>query len=266
MSNYALERAVWAALCAVRSTRTLDGLCSHTIVQFQRIRMNITAILLLSLTYLASATAQTPVSIEEEPRHHLEFQNRFVRVFYVRIPPGDTTLFHTHEHDNVGIKLTAAELSDVVPGRVPEKNLFTQGAVGFGHYPTPLTHRVKNVGSTPFLNIVVEVLPSEGVSSSVPSLAGVADRTPEMENERVRIFRLLLAPGESTGEHTHALQGLSVVIIGGKIAVDHHGTTTETVTFEPGDYRWHEGGMRHSLRNVGSATFETVEIELKESG
>lgn len=226
--------------------------------------MYIIVALLLSLVLLAPGTAQAPVSIEKEPRHHLEFQNEYVRLFYVRIAPGDTTLFHTHINDNVGVKLTDAELSDVVPGGNPETNLVHQGAVGFGHYPTPLTHSVSNVGSTPFHNMLVEILPAKGAPSTAPLLAKVGGYTLAMENERVRILRLVLAPGQSTEEHSHALQGVSVVITEGKIAVDLPGTKTETVTFKPGDYRWHEGGMRHSLRNVGSATFEAVEIELKE--
>jgi quercetin dioxygenase-like cupin family protein len=227
--------------------------------------MNFIVTLLLSLILLSPATAQAPVSIEKEPRHHLEFQNKYVRLFYVCIPPGDTTLFHIHENDNVGVRLTDAELSDVVPGGNPEKVSVNLGAVGFGHYPSPLTHSVSNVGSTPFHNMLVEILPSKGVPSSAPSLADVAGHTLEMENERVRIFRLVLAPGQSSEEHLHALQGMSVVIREGKIAVDLPGTETETVTFKPGDYQWHEGGMRHALRNIGSATFEAVDIELKQS-
>ena len=219
---------------------------------------------LLSLTLLASATVQAPVSVEKEPRHHLEFQNSYVRLFYVRIAPGDTTLFHTHVNDNVGVKLTDAELSDVVPGGDPEMISVNQGAVSFGHYPTPLTHSVSNVGSTPFHNMLVEILPSDGAPSAAPSLADVAGHTLEMENERVRIFRLVLVPGQSTEEHSHVLHGLRVVITAGEIAVDLPGAKTETVTFKPGDYGWHQGGMGHSLKNVGSASFEAVEIELKE--
>lgn len=250
-SNYAWKRSV-------------TGSSEHATAYSRRIRMNFIVTLLLSLTLIAPATAQAPVSIEMEPRHHLVFQNRYVHLFYVRIAPGDTTLFHTHVNDNVGVKLTDAELSDVVRGGDPEKVLVNQGAVGFGHYPTPLTHSVSNVGSTPFHNMLVELLPSKGVPSTAPLLADVAGHKLEMENGRVRIFRLVLAPGQSTEEHSHALQCLGVVIKEGKIAVDLPGTKTETVAFKPGDYRWHERGMRHSMRNVGSATFEAVEIELKE--
>ena len=225
--------------------------------------MNFTVILLLSLTLLAPATAQAPVSIEKEPQHHLEFQNSYVRLFQVRIAPGDTTLFHVHVNDNVGVRLTDAELSDVVPGGTPKKISVKKGAVGFGHYPSPLTHSVSNVGSTPFHNMVVEILPSERVPFTAPLLTDVAGHTLALENERVRVFRLTLAPGQSTGPHSHNLEFLGVVVTEGEIAVNRPGTETETAAFRPGDYRWHERGMRHSMINVGSTTFEAVEIELK---
>ncbi|MGI9076108.1 MAG: hypothetical protein ACR2G6_02120, partial [Gemmatimonadaceae bacterium] len=49
-----------------------------------------------SLVTVYATPAQSPVPIEKEPRHHLKFENQYVRVFYVFIPLGDTTLFHTH--------------------------------------------------------------------------------------------------------------------------------------------------------------------------
>jgi len=45
--------------------------------------------------------AQSPVPIEKEPRHRLKFENQFVRVFDVLIPPGDDSLFHIHIYDGV---------------------------------------------------------------------------------------------------------------------------------------------------------------------
>jgi quercetin dioxygenase-like cupin family protein len=225
--------------------------------------MNFPFTLSLSLVLLAPAIAQTPVSIENEPRHYLEFENSYVRLFRVRLAPGATTLFHVHVNDNVGVRLTDAELSDVAPGGTPKKVSVTKGGVGFGHYPSPLTHSVSNVGSTPFHNMVVEILPSKSARFTAPLQAVVTGHTLELENERVRVFRLILAPGQATEQHSHDRQFLGVAITDGEIAVNRPATDTETVTFRPGDYRWHERGARHSLKNAGSTTFETVEIELK---
>ena len=225
--------------------------------------MNFLIYLLLSLTLLLPASAQSPVPIEKEPRHHLKFSNQYVRVFYVFIPPGDATLFHAHENDGVGIKLTDARIRDEAQGGGPADVTAKRGAVSFAHHPSPLTHKVSNVGSTPFRNVFVEVLASAAMSSDASSPADVAGHTLVLENERVRVFRLALAPGQSTEFHTHALRGLGVAVSEGEIAVEVPGKKIRTVKFKPGDTQWHESGTKHSLRNIGSAPFEAVDIELK---
>jgi hypothetical protein len=101
-----------------------------------------------------------PVAVQQEPHHHWIFENQYVRVLDVVLPPGETTLFHTHSHDNVALRAGDARIekqdwgkgwdrpSPVVRGEVT----FTLGA------KQPYTHRLKNVGSTPFHVIDIELL------------------------------------------------------------------------------------------------------------
>src|SRR5215204_1174014 len=103
---------------------------------------------LLLLALLLPAPGQTPVPVEKEPRHRLKFENRYVRVFDVLIPTKDTSLFHTHVHDGVGIKLTDARIRDEPAGGSPDDITVTRGAVSFALRPSPLTHRVGNIGET----------------------------------------------------------------------------------------------------------------------
>ena len=103
--------------------------------------MNSLAYLFL-LTLLSPPSAQPPVPIEKEPRHQLKFENQFVRVFDVRIPSGDTTLFHIHTHDGVGIKLADAFIRSEVLGGSVDEVAVKRGAVDFTRRPSPLTHRV----------------------------------------------------------------------------------------------------------------------------
>jgi hypothetical protein len=104
--------------------------------------------------------AQSPVPVEKEPRHQLKFENQSVRVFDVFIPSGDESLFHTHVHDGVSIRLTDAQIRiEVLRDSVDEVRV-KRGAVEFSSFPNPLTHRVSNTGTTPFRNIFVEILPS----------------------------------------------------------------------------------------------------------
>lgn len=225
--------------------------------------MNYLVCLFLSLTFLLPTSAQSPVPIEKEPRHRLKFSNQYVRVFHVLIPPGDTSLFHTHVNDGLSVRLADARIRDEALGGTPEDIAVKRGAVSFGYRPSPLTHRVSSIGSTPFRNIFVEILPSTRMPPGAPPQALVAGQTLVLENERVRISRLVLAPGQSIEMHTHALQGLGVAVSEGRIAIEVPGGKIRTVKFKPGDSQWLEGGTKHTLRNVGSSPFEAVEIELK---
>lgn len=186
-----------------------------------------------------------------------------MRVFYVLIPSGAATLFHTHVHDGVGIKLTDARIRNEVLGGSVDEVPVKRGAVDFTRRPSPLTHRVTNTGTTPFRNILVEILPSSGVPARAPSPAAVAGHTVVLENERVRVLRMVLAPGQSTGEHPGVLPGVRIAVSRGKILIEIPGKKARTVRFEPGDCEWHEGGTKGSSRNVGSTPFEFVDIELK---
>lgn len=219
--------------------------------------------LLLSLALFSPAPGQTTVPIEKEPRHHLRFENQYVRVFYVLVAPGDRTLFHTHINDGVGIKLSNSRITDEESGVKPVVSATKRGAVGFTHYPSPLTHRVSNIGTTSFRNVFVEVLPSTGTTSKAPLPADVAGHTLVLENDRVRIFRLVLAPGESVEVGPPARGRLRVAVSRGTITVETRPKKIKTVKFLPGESQWCEDGMKYSLRNIGSSSFEAVDIELK---
>lgn len=218
------------------------------------------ALLLPIMSFTASAGS--PVPVEKEPRHRLEYGNRYVRVFDVLIPAGDSTLFHTHVNDGVGLKLTDAHIRDEALDGESEDLHVARGDVSFSYRPRPLTHRVSNIGKTPFRNIFVEVLRTAGEPSLAPLQALATGRTLVVENERVRVSRQVLAPGESLDMHRHA-RSVGVAITPGAISIEVAGETARTVTFEPGDTRWHPGGTVHSWKNVGAAPFEAVEIELK---
>jgi quercetin dioxygenase-like cupin family protein len=218
---------------------------------------------LLLLALLLPASGQAPVPVENEPRHRLKFGNRHVRVFDVLIPPGDTSLFHTHVHDGVGIKLTDAHIRDEPTGGSPDDITVMRGEVSFALRPSPLTHRVSNIGETPFRNIFIEILPPAGAPHGAAPQALVAGQTLVLENERVRISRLVLAPGQSAELHTHALRRLAVAVTEGRLAVEVPGEKAWTVEFKSGDFRWYEAGTTHALKNVGSTPFEAVDIELK---
>ena len=56
-----------------------------------------------------------------------------------------------------------------------------------------------------------------------------------LENERVRIFRLVLAPGQSSEGRTYALRGVRVALTEGEILIKAREQEDRTMKFEPGD-------------------------------
>ena len=60
---------------------------------------------------LALAVAEQAVPVANEPRHHVVYQNDWVRVIDAYFPVGDTTLYHTHDRDNVPICLAGGSMT-----------------------------------------------------------------------------------------------------------------------------------------------------------
>ncbi len=108
----------------------------------------------------ARGTAEDPVPVEQEPHHHIIFENQYVRVLDVVVKPGETTLFHKHSLDNVPVILTNADNRTQFAGKdwgptpaKAESGGFIPGAA------KPYVHRINNQGSTVFHVIDIEVLP-----------------------------------------------------------------------------------------------------------
>ncbi len=84
-----------------------------------------------------------------------------------------------------------------------------------------------------------------------------------LENQKVKMLRWVLEPGEGTPLHTHQLDHIAVIIRGSTIKdVDASGEKqveqkTAGALYVPGT------GRTHSFANVGKTTYEAVSIELK---
>jgi quercetin dioxygenase-like cupin family protein len=218
------------------------------------------ALAILSLCGVFPSTVQSPVPVANEPRHHLKFENDYVRVFDVVVPAGDATLFHIHANDYAFVSIGDATLKAEVLGGQPGDLILTDGEARFTK--GPITHRVTNVAAAPFRNITIEIIKSPG-----PVAASTPDTSPGhsivLENDRVRIERLILEPGQSTNLHTHNLSALSVFLTTSMVRVQSPGAKAATIEYKPGDFRWRGAPVTHSIKNIGSTRFEAVGIDWK---
>src|SRR5712692_5351005 len=213
-------------------------------------------------TLSQNGSADSPVEISGEPRHHPKFENEFVRVWDVTVPAGDATLWHAHRNDNVVVTLGGASLRIETVGAATAEVQWKFGDVRFGK--ATYVHRALNVGTTPFHNLTIEILKSPPGSQELSKLKEPITRAPVLENERVRVYRLSLEPGQSTTMHTHLLSGLTIPITAGEVVIEVEGNKEpQRVKFAAGDVRWRAGAVTHAIKNVGKTRFEAVDIELK---
>jgi predicted metal-dependent enzyme (double-stranded beta helix superfamily) len=91
-----------------------------------------------------------------------------------------------------------------------------------------------------------------------------------MENDRVKIWEMDLAPGEESDVHEHTMDYILVVLEGDRIAgvpePDSAGLYNQyiEVDVEPGNYYWIERGGIEIARNIGKKRYREIAIELKD--
>lgn len=109
----------------------------------------------------STAALPEPVPVDKEPHHHFAFQNQYVRVLDVLFPAGESSLFHTHSNDNVGIPISGDKTqSQPAGGEWSEVQDVKPGAAGFRKARgQAYTHRVRSAGKLPFHVIDVEIFP-----------------------------------------------------------------------------------------------------------
>ena len=205
-----------------------------------------------------SNSPQNPVEIKGEPRHHPKFENEFVRIWDVTVPGGDATLWHAHRNDNVVVTLAPAKLHIETLGHDPVDAEWKFGEVRFSK--ATYIHRAMNVGTNAFHNLTIELLKPESTNpTTAPNEAG---REPVLDNDRVRVYRTSLAPGESVSTHTHPFPILHVTMTATEIEVTANGKTVRHPVKED-DVSWDAAGVTHSIKNVGRSRFEALVIEFK---
>ena len=175
------------------------------------------------------------IPVDKEPQHKVVFANEAVRVIDARFPPGNMSLKHAHAADTVSITITS--------GRDDAEGLARVGRAEFnkGGY----SHIVPNPGTGELRFFDVEILTSGSIA---PDPRPLPLHTLELENDRVRIYRLVLASGQSMAGHSHGHGWLGVIVKGGNAA---------------GSYQWHQAGSKDALTNTGAAPLEIVEVEPK---
>jgi hypothetical protein len=191
------------------------------------------------------------VEVRDEPRHRRRFENEFVRVYDVLIPPGDTTLYHRHTEDTFYVAVHEATVRDQTWGEDDTRT----GTAPAGsvlcrlHRSRPLIHQVHNVGDAEMRLIGAEIKASPAVRSPEPLDAPGHVLT--LERDRLRVYELSLEPGESTGAIEYRFASLTVFLTVATLVSRTSNGTDRTAVHAPGDVIWLPGPAALSLTNLG---------------
>ena len=112
------------------------------------------------------SNAQVPV--RNEPRHHNVFENDYIRILDVFIPPHDTTQFHIHNTPSVFTTFTKTATSAQLLGKDPVKSMSVAGSSWYDSLNTPRIHRVWNDDSSWFHVMDIEFVAPKPHSNPPP--------------------------------------------------------------------------------------------------
>lgn len=215
--------------------------------------------MLLFLIAAITAAQVNPVSVEEEPHHHLLLKNGYVEVFRTKIAPGETTLFHIHSHDGAGVALVERTTTEcLLGGTEGTPSTFHAGQVfAPSRLRGPATHRVHNVGTASMDDVYVELLQRPPLPST--TIAGPV----AAENASARVYSWVLGPGGVSPMHTHSRPHLIVAVTSMRLKMTGPDGRSLAEDVKPGDFHWIDANVTHSLTNDGKTPGQLVEIELK---
>ena len=179
-------------------------------------------------------------------------------VIHVTLPPGDTTLYHTHSHDRFAIGLSDSTIAQQEWNqREGKPSPSTPGRITTLQEDKPYTHRVHNVGTTPFDVLDVEILERPAAPTTKP-IAEVA-----AENPSARAYKYVLAPGASSAMHIHERPYLIVAATAMQLKMTSPDGKSLAHEIKPGEFHWVDSKVTHTLTNESAAEGQIIEIELK---
>jgi quercetin dioxygenase-like cupin family protein len=103
-------------------------------------------------------------------------------------------------------------------------------------------------------------------TAASPQAAKTTVRTPQFENESVRVWKTSIAPGQPLTLHRHENGRVIVALTDGTLKIVKESGESKTVTWEKGKAYWLAAdppGEKHGDLNEGQAPIEVMVVEMK---
>jgi hypothetical protein len=151
----------------------------------------------------AASFGQSASTMNQEPHHQRLTYIRHMRVFLATLAPGESTTDYTLESDVVFVPLTAGTIRSRHLGQdwTAPRNYTPGTAVVLEGTAPATTHRVENVGQSPFRAIVVENL--RGGKWTTPPALMAPGTTLQQENRSFAVYDMRLNAANPRTNHPH---------------------------------------------------------------
>ena len=111
------------------------------------------------------------------------------------------------------------------------------------------------------IGVMLAAAPLAGAAQDLAVTAG-KDAKVVIDNDKVRVIELQMAPGASTGMHSHG-DNVVVFLTGGSATQTMADGSTKQMQRKAGEVLWSDP-VTHDTKNTGKTTVKTLIIELKE--
>jgi len=213
-------------------------------------------VLILKLTNLSGQ-----VRVHEEPRHHLVFQNKEIRILNVMIPPGDTTQYHIHTTPSLFIGLSGTTTGSQLQGGKASSGKSIAGRILFENLAPPniRTHRVWNADKDTFNVMDMELLMKDPVFEKMP--LKMPNLELEIDTNWVRVYRLTMLGGTEFMIKNEKQLLILVSLNAATMETKENGKTGNQ-TLNPGIYFVIKKRQSFSIKNTSNENVPFVLVEL----
>lgn len=226
-----------------------------------------TALCGLAFAQKSAASQDAPVPHRQASYRAIAFENELLAILWMDIPAGKASNYHVHSQDMSCVVMEDyppegyTQPLNGPPGKPRKPKRGDLSYVSYFGKPTN-THRDVNPGILPMHQICLEL------NTANPQGFVTAERPAqgyklEIDNDRVRAWRLTLEPGERAPAITQIAPGLRVVIDGGELEELSAGHPSRSVILRGDHFYWQSPGVTRSVRNTGTTRIELVEYEFK---
>ncbi|HLZ50067.1 MAG TPA: hypothetical protein VKP61_04915 [Candidatus Acidoferrum sp.] len=223
------------------------------------------------------------VPVSSEPHHAHVFQNGYVRVYNVTVPPLDATLLHQHDLPYIYLTLGTTDVVNAVQGKPEARMMLEDGTTRYS--PGGFAHIARTDAGVAFHNITIELVhpqesprnlgehASERPLGSCPQngMGQKQDRQIPLEQDipcfETSELRMDLVKVDGGRDYTQASPGEATLLIAVSNASLEVSLGGEHVGFlHGGDVQWLPAGVAWKVADFLGTRSEFLLISFKDSG